>query len=721
MSDFSGLGFQEHGSGGGDQFASLGFAPHGSDNSVQEQERSWLDTQIPGGTPRGYIKGALNALPTVGMIAGGIAGAETGPGAIATAGLGSAAGESLKNIGEQYLLGENKTRSDIYGGPVKAAMEGSTAEMGGQLIGKGLETAANTSAGKYIINKASAIPEWAAKKIGRVFADVPEETTARYIDNPSAINNAPSREQISDQILNLKTNAEDQLSKAQEELVNAKGDAADKKQAYKEALKNTNLTSMTSSVHDAIGNLKDQVIKGSGEAYGILSNADGKVKTEPLLKIIQDNINSLHVNGVAKSPSAAQAINELQAYQQSLEKMGTKKIPGPVGTWSIDNSLSMPEAKQVLQGLDKTINWKRSVGSFAPETDQALSGLRTAIDQDVKGQVPEYASKMADVSRQSRLLNAASENFGTPEKAISNLNNLDSQKGSAVHLPIIEALGKETGQDLSAPVNDFLAKQKILSTPSLFEKLINETPEVKRVSSAQSSLETAKDNASIFKGVTPQSITAKTKSLGGANNYGAEATLEPIDQFHGTNFKKQIQARNDLDQFSKDTTNGSRKAIIGKALGTTIGAVVGGKEGAILGYGAGTAAGAAADKYAGRAFKYGLDKGIASKSIPASIIPKSPSLIGQGASNMMTNVLQPLSKAASNDQQTGPEKWANDGFHNMKGHVNENDREFLEKHQDAMMIDPKAKELLITASHYEPGSKPLDDVLKHLKKKFGEK
>lgn len=75
----------------------------------------------------------------------------------------------------------------------------------------------------------------------------------------------------------------------------------------------------------------------------------------------------------------------------------------------------------------------------------------------------------------------------------------------------------------------------------------------------------------------------------------------------------------------------------------------------------------------------------------------------------------------SGDQKLGPDKWAGDGFHNLKGHVNDQDREFLQKYQDAMMVDPKAKQLLITASNYQPGSKPLDDVLKHLKKKFGEK
>jgi hypothetical protein len=574
------------------------------------------------------------------------------------------------------------------------------------------------------------VPKWAAQKVGKVFAAVPEDTTARYIESPSTINNALPREDINDQILDLKSNAQDQLDKAQEELANAKGDAADKKQAYKEALKNTNLTSMVGNVNDAIGNLKNQVIKGSGDAYDILENSDGKVQTQPLVKLLQDHIDDLHVNGTPKSPSAAQAISELQAYQQNLAQMGTKKIPGPNGTWSIDNSLTMPEAKQVLQGLDKTINWKRPVGSFAPETDQALGNLRTAIDQDVKGQVPEYAGKMADVSRQSRLLNAASDTFGTPEKSISNLNNIASQKGTAVHLPIIEALGKETGQDLSAPVNDFLDKQKILSTPSLFEKLVSETPEVQRVSSAQSAVDAAKERTQLFNGVTSDSVTSKTKALNGANQYGAQAKFGPIDEAHGTDFQKQIQARNDADQFAKEGTHGSRMAVIGGTLGGAIGHAVGGTEGAVLGASVGAQGGGVLDKYGGQIFKSGLNKGMAAGRVLKSVgqtlgtsLERAPSISGQGVTSMIPTAPS-FPQAASNQNSVdpkGPDKWAGDGFQNLRGHVGDDDRKMLEDNKGALLVDPKSKQLLITASNFKPGSKPLDDIMKHLKTRLGEK
>lgn len=71
----------------------------------------------------------------------------------------------------------------------------------------------------------------------------------------------------------------------------------------------------------------------------------------------------------------------------------------------------------------------------------------------------------------------------------------------------------------------------------------------------------------------------------------------------------------------------------------------------------------------------------------------------------------------SNAQNLGGiDKWALDGFHNLRNHVGDDDRKVLDMAKDKMLLDPKMKNLLVTASNYEPGSKPLDDIIGHLKK-----
>lgn len=72
-------------------------------------------------------------------------------------------------------------------------------------------------------------------------------------------------------------------------------------------------------------------------------------------------------------------------------------------------------------------------------------------------------------------------------------------------------------------------------------------------------------------------------------------------------------------------------------------------------------------------------------------------------------------------QVTGHTKWAADGLQILKSHVTDEDRQFLEDHKAVLMLDPKSQNLIIAASSFKPGSKPLDDIIKHLKNRLGGK
>lgn len=103
-------------------------------------EPSSLDKQVPyiGGTPRGYIKGGLNALPLVGAAGGGLVGAAGGGpiGGVGGAALGGGAGEGLKSLGEQYILGEEKKPGDYIKPEAEGLVRGAGQEVGGQILSK---------------------------------------------------------------------------------------------------------------------------------------------------------------------------------------------------------------------------------------------------------------------------------------------------------------------------------------------------------------------------------------------------------------------------------------------------------------------------------------------------------------------------------------------------------------------------------------------------------
>lgn len=717
----------------------------------------------------GSLAGGVAAgVATAGMLPGAQAARATtlagrvGQGAIQGAKAGALYG-AVSNPGDvegQYNPLQVKER---VGNALEGAKTGAFVGGAAPLVAQGIRSS---------VNAVSPAAKSAAQKLGKIFY-VPEDATKAYIENPEALNNAPSREDISNRVLALKENAQNQVDKATQDLQDAK-DAAlatkydtraglqdekfstsqshqdalqaynEKRQSLREALHKSSLTGLAGDVTDAVSNLKDQVVQGSGEAYDILGNAKGRVPTAPLIQTLQEQVRPLIVQGQALTPSARSTINEIQAMQNSLSHMG--------------DSISMPEAKQLIQSLDDNIEYSKSAGSFSPETSRAFSSLRRAIDTSVKSQVPEYAEKMAEVSRQAQLLSEADKHFGTPEKAIANLNNIDSERGQAIHLPILNQLEQETGTKINPQVTDYLIKQKLLSSPRLFDQYMEQFPEAKalresqlakdaiqdpaysrqvsesasdpaksEIARRQAMLDQARDRSSKFNGVTPQSITSKTKALNGANQYGAQSTFGPIDQAYGTNFQKEIQARNMADAFSKDATRGSRFVNLGKAVGGSLGYAVGGAPGAAVGYGVGGGVGAVADVYGPQAFKKGLDIGMATGRMAnnaangidnlVSRAPVAPVSVAQGINQ--SNVIQ-MPRAADQSPTKGPDKWANDGLNNLKGHISEDDRKLLDEHKTALLLDPNTKQLLITASNYRPGSKPLDDILKHLKKRLGE-
>lgn len=118
-------------------------------------------------------------------------------------------------------------------------------------------------------------------------------------------------------------------------------------------------------------------------------------------------------------------------------------------------------------------------------------------------------------------------------------------------------------------------------------------------------------------------------------------------------------------------------------------------------------------------------------NIPKAVASAPAAPVAANVSQSLAPAADVMQKAAGNQNQPqqpqpaptakGMDKWAADGMQTLKAHVSDDDRAMLEKYSGQFMLDPKAKNLLITASNFQPGSKPLDDILKHLKARVGEK
>ncbi len=130
------------------------FDPNQSFQAADDSS-SWLDAKIPGGTPRGYIQGGLNALPSLGAMGGGALGFVGGEAAMplgggvvaGTAGAmgGGALGADLKSMGEEYLLGKKpQTREEFYQSLLDGAKTGAEQEAVAGLLKAGGESLARS-------------------------------------------------------------------------------------------------------------------------------------------------------------------------------------------------------------------------------------------------------------------------------------------------------------------------------------------------------------------------------------------------------------------------------------------------------------------------------------------------------------------------------------------------------------------------------------------------
>ena len=125
-------------------------------------------------------KAGLSVLPMAGTVGGGLLGAYGGPmGAVAGAGAGAVAGESLKQMGEKYFLGEEgpKSSQEYLQSLGEAGLGGAGAEMGGQLVSKGLG---------FLGEKAGKVYEKSRSGVKQNLKDIQGAAESLGIDLPEA-------------------------------------------------------------------------------------------------------------------------------------------------------------------------------------------------------------------------------------------------------------------------------------------------------------------------------------------------------------------------------------------------------------------------------------------------------------------------------------------------------------------------------------------------------
>ncbi len=232
-------------------------------------EASWLDTKLPlDTTPRGIIQGGLDALPAAGAVGGGVVGtAGAGPvGLVGGAALGTAGGYALKNLGEEFILGKPKTRTEIYGDPAMGLVEGATAEMGGQVLGKALGAGVK---GLKNLGEKSAVNATGAT--GKQASEFSKDAGRQLLDR-KVVRFGDNQEKIASRAGKAVEQAEKQIDKALKDL-DAKGVTVDANKIY-ENVRNK----ITSLKKDPSQSDISKILEGELENLIAATDAKGSTK-----------------------------------------------------------------------------------------------------------------------------------------------------------------------------------------------------------------------------------------------------------------------------------------------------------------------------------------------------------------------------------------------------------------------------------------------------------
>lgn len=621
-------------------------------------------------TGKDFADATVESLPMLGGMVGGTLGAVgVGPlGAVSGAGVGGYLGESAKNLINSYRGSEEAPQdaSEYLTRPIEQGANAISAEVLGQkVINPAIE---NIPKGlSYVGDKLGSVGKTIAQKMGKVLGNIPEETVGTYIDRGGQIAARPADE-IMEDIYQIRQTREQALEKAKEGVSaskenlskaqqRARDQIADESFALKsdhekanldydraargieKALKGKNVSGLRTDIIDAIGKLKDNVTVGSSQAYEVLGDLDGSIRIKPVLDMINKEVDNLTIRGTPVSDSAVSSIKNLNAFYERLSQMG--------------DEISFPEAKGIMQQLDRDINYPVAAGQYFPEAQAVKSQVRRAMDKILKSKSTEYKAVMKGVAEDTNLLSKLSEQFGTESRALSKLQSLASEKGKLIDVPMLKKLGEKTGYDFAKPIEEYLTVQNAISGKDGLKALQENTPEFKRLkaiqdkikqrmnpelrrsieqgieqgpegqalSNAQGALEQAKQEFEPLAEFAPGSIQAKTKALTGARNFNPEKLFKALDEATGKEFSKEIKDRAILDAFTKQDTNGARKTLLGKAIGAGIGGGIGYDQGGGAGAAAGAMLGASMDKYSGQILK-GLIDG--SMSVNAAIKSLGP-------------------------------------------------------------------------------------------------
>ncbi len=506
-------------------------------------------------------------------------------------------------------------------------------------------------------------------------------------------------------------------------------------------------TELASEVVNAVEDLKRGISEKSGAAWETLEASDKTLPTKVLKSEVSKAMAALQVGGSeggAVGQSSESALNSLQKLRGQLD--------------ALPSQLSMGQVKQIVQSLDRDINWRGGAGEYMDAASREKLGIRRGADAYLKRNIPGYSEAMAPVAEDSGLLGEVSGAFGDERKAIGRLGQVAGPKGE-LDREALSRLEQATGRPgaFTGPVDEYTRAQSLLKDPQALEQMRRATPEytayrqamaklakmnpqwsrdqlenalskskeARALSFAEDALSKAQSKLDPVSSLTPASTESKLKSFLRPSGAPIETqrALSALEAESGKQFTKQLDNRAVLDAFSKPYTHGSRNTVLWSILGLAFGGLPGGSAGAVWGQ--------AVDRYGPKIGKAILD-GVGKLGETQSVQTIRNLSVPQGVKDelerefkvyvIMRNATEGASnsRVASSDSGAdrkpalrGEDKWASDGIQKVQEHGKLSGPEM-----NQLLSTAKGKDLLIQASDLKPGSPAMQKVYEQIQKEL---
>jgi hypothetical protein len=209
---------------------------------------------------------------------------------------------------------------------------------------------------------------------------------------------------------------------------------------------------MAQDYSDAVVNstkaLKDRVVQGSSEAWDILAktNPNLSIPTASVKNAVTTAIKNVQGPGGMIGPTTKEAVGQLEALRGDLE--------------NLPKDLDLVTSKDVLNKIRESIDFNSRAGTFGSAGTNAFKSVQGVLDGMIKARSPEYAAKMEDVARDTKLLAQASEMYGDAGQVYKKIPSLTAVK-DPVQRQVLESLGSRVGTDLAAPLGEIQQRRVI--------------------------------------------------------------------------------------------------------------------------------------------------------------------------------------------------------------------------------------------------------------------